>query len=472
MGIGNSGVSRHLVFIYGLMLVSTAVAVRCLCTAGATLLAPAPATGGAGAAGASIAPDALPHVLLALLTILVFSRLLGAVFRRLGQPAVIGEVIAGIALGPSLLGWVAPRVSAFLLPAGVVPFLGLLSQVGVIFFMFTVGLEVDTGMLRRRVHATIAVSHASIVAPFLLGVCLAFFLYPRLSTSNVPFSAFALFIGVAMSVSAFPVLARILIDRGLSKSRIGVVALACAAVDDITAWCLLALVVGLVKSENKGAILTIAPALAYVVLMLKSVRPLLSRVIRMLERTGRIGQDAMALLLALLLLSSLTTESIGIHALFGAFLLGAILPHHAQITRKLDHKLKDVVVVLLLPVFFALTGLRTSLTLVSGAEQWISCGLLIVVASLGKFGGSLLAARVTGMSWRDSAAVGILMNTRGLVELIVLNIGYDLGVVSPPLFAMLVIMALFTTAATTPILQFLLRGSEGTVEYPVAADAA
>ena len=270
----------------------------------------------------------------------------------------------------------------------------MLAQVGVILYMFLVGLELDTRLLRKRTHATVAISHASIVLPFVLGCALALLLYPRLSTSDVPFTGFALFCGVAMSVTAFPVLARILTDRGIQTSRLGVIALTCAAVDDVTAWCLLAFVVSVVKARAAGGLLTFGLTLGYIGVIVL-VRPFLLRVIQKHERSGEVepqradGRAAWALLL-----SSLATEYIGIHALFGAFVLGAIIPHDSKLAQELLHRLEDFVVVLFLPAFFAFTGMRTQIGLVSGAGEWLLCLLIIVIACVGKFGGSFAAARV------------------------------------------------------------------------------
>jgi Kef-type K+ transport system membrane component KefB len=430
-----------------------------VCSVGEGLSAPT-ASGAVGAAiqAKNAVPKTLVHVLLALLTIIVASRALGSVFRLLRQPAVVGEVLAGICLGPSLLGRVAPQAQALLLPADVAPYLGMLSQVGVILFMFLVGLELDTGLLRRRSHATLAISHASMLAPFCLGALAALWLYPAFSNSQVPFTVFAMFVGVAVSVTAFPVLARILTDTGMHRSQLGVVALTCAAVDDVTAWCLLALVVGVAQAEVAGALQTCLLSLAYIVFMLAVIRPLVAKRVALREHHDEVSQTGLALVIVALLASTLTTELIGIHAVFGAFLLGAVIPHSSRLATELQHKLEDLVVVLFLPAFFAFTGLRTQIGLVSGIDQWLACLGVIGVACLGKFGGSYVAARCTGMPTRDAAAIGVLMNTRGLMELIVLNIGLDLGVISPTLFAMMVIMALVTTFATTPLLRFILRG--------------
>lgn len=456
---------------YAAMIAASVVLFLWIRSSGSGLVAPDPAGEVRfGQASRGSHSDVLLHVLLAMLVIIVASRALGMIFRYLQQPAVIGEVIAGVMLGPSLLGRLAPDVSAYLLPKTAAPFLGIIAQIGVVLFMFLIGLQLDTSLLRKKTHSTIAISHASIVAPFLLGSATALWLYPRLSSSDVPFSVFALFMGVSMSVTAFPVLARILTDRGIQKTRLGVIAISCAAVDDVTAWCLLAFVVSVAQARMEGAVTTISLTVGYVAIMLIAVRPLIARLVRQQEILRRVNQGTTALILVGLLLSSLLTEYIGIHALFGAFLLGALIPHESLLAKGLTEKLEDLVVVFLLPAFFAFTGMRTQIGLVSGLENWLICALLIAVACVGKFGGSAAAARLSGLSWRDSASIGILMNTRGLMELIVLNIGLDLKVLSPTLFAMLVIMALVTTIATTPVLSLLQRGrpvDEGDSSAPV-----
>jgi Kef-type K+ transport system membrane component KefB len=401
--------------------------------------------------------EVLYHVLVALVAILLLGRWLGKLFVHFGQPRVIGEMVAGIMLGPSLLGHIWPDAMHFILPTSgpndIRGALGIISQIGVILYMFLVGLELNAGLLKSRAHATVAISHTSILAPFLFGAILALWLYPRFATSDVPFTSFALFMGVAMSITAFPVLARILTDRRMENTELGVIALSCAAIDDVTAWCLLAFVVGVANSAVGGAVQTAVMAVGYIAIMLLVVRPL---AVRFLGHDSDHPQRRMAVwVLVALLFSALTAEWIGIHAIFGAFLLGAIIPHDSDVARDFSNKLEDIVKILLLPAFFAYTGMRTEIGLVSGWEAWLWCGAIILVATLGKFGGSLIAARWTGLGWRLSAALGILMNTRGLMELIVLNIGLELGVISPQLFAMMVIMALVTTIATTPILHAL-----------------
>jgi Kef-type K+ transport system membrane component KefB len=303
----------------------------------------------------------------------------------------------------------------------------------------------------------VAISHASIIVPFLLGVTLALELYPVLSTTDVSFTVFALFLGVSLSVTAFPVLARILTDRKISRSRMGAVALTCAAVDDVTAWCLLALVVGIAQQRAQDAIRVVFLTILFVAVVLGVVAPQVRRALPRLDRSADLTRTELSIVLVAMLVSAMTTEYIGIHGFFGAFIFGAIIPHGTRIAREINHRLNDVVAILFLPAFFAFTGMRTQIGLVSGSRSWLLCGLIVVVACIGKFGGTVIASRWAGLRWRDSAALGILMNTRGLVELIVLNIGLDLGVISPTLFTMLVIMALVTTFMTTPVLHVLLR---------------
>jgi Kef-type K+ transport system membrane component KefB len=400
------------------------------------------------------------HVLLALVVILVVARLLGAIFQTLNQPQVMGEVVAGILLGPSFFGWLVPDLASQVLSPSVAPYLAVISQVGIVLYMFLVGLELDTDLLRQRTKSSIAISHASIVVPFLLGGALALWLYPRYATQsyatgNVSFTVFALFVGVAMSVTAFPVLARILTDRGMQKSQLGAVALACAAVDDVTAWCLLDLVVGVAHAEAGSLLLTLAMTVAFILFVLFAARRGALWLVRRRVQKGQTTRNMFAIVFASLLLAALIAERIGIHGLFGAFLLGTLIPHDSALARDIRDKCEDLVVVLLLPVFFAFTGMHTRIGLLNGTRYWLACLLIIAVAALGKFGGSFLAARLTGSDWREAASLGVLLNTRGLMELIVLNVGLDLGLLSPVLFTMFVLMAIVTTLATAPILRAL-----------------
>jgi len=428
-------------------------------------------TAGHGAAPsiAATPTNRLVHVLVALLVVIVLARLVGMAFRKIGQPPVIGEIVAGIMLGPSLLGRIAPDASAWLLPADVAPFLRVIAEVGVIIYMFLVGVHLNVDDLRRRTRVSIAVSHASIVLPFVLGTLLALWLYPHWAPTGIKFGSFALFIGVAMSITAFPVLARILTDRNLQSTQLGGIALACAAVDDVTAWCLLALLVGAVRAEPGNALITIAFACAFMTAILVFAPRVIGRLSRRVEERDTLDQGTLAILCIGVLLCALTTEVIGIHALFGAFLLGAVIPHDSKLATHLRARLEDVVLVLMLPAFFAFTGMRTQINALGSAYEWLACAVIIAVAAFGKLGGSTIAARLTGLSWRNSLALGVLMNTRGLMELIVLNIGMDLGIVSPPLFTMFVVMALVTAIATSPLVTRLVPALDAVPQGDVPA---
>src|SRR5688572_31818692 len=398
--------------------------------------------------------------------ILALSRVMGFIFSRLHQPQVMGEMIAGIMLGPSLLGLIAPEWSSAIFPAQTVQYLNVLSQVGVIFFLFLIGLELDPKLIRNQGHAAIVISHVSIVAPFLLGAVLALYLYPLVftDTPQMRFTSVALFMGAAMSITAFPVLARILTERNLHKTQVGAIAITCAAVDDVSAWCMLAFVVGVARAKGlEPAMWTAALSLAYVLVMFFAIRPLVGRIEKIYDRQGRLSQNVVAAIFLLILASAWTTEAIGIHALFGAFLMGAIMPKGTQFVRTLSEKLEDYTVILLLPIFFASTGLRTQIGLIENREMWLYTALIVAVACAGKFGGSAIAGRACGLSWREATTVGVLMNTRGLMELVILNIGFQEGVITPAVFAMMVIMALVTTAMTTPVLNWI---------YPAARFAA
>jgi Kef-type K+ transport system membrane component KefB len=398
--------------------------------------------------------DTTAHLLLTLAVVIMLGRLVGWVFAHIGQPPVIGEVIAGIMLGPSLLARLVPDGPAWLLPPAVAPFLREIAQLGVILYMFLVGLELNLSQVRQRAAAALVVAHASIIVPFALGAGLALFLHADLCPAGVPLGSFTLFMGVAMAITAFPVLARILTDRGMTRSDLGVMALTCAAIGDVTAWCLLAVVVGVARAEVQGAIFIVLGAVIYAVGMVLIVRPIARRFAAHHNGDGLSG-GVIALVLVALLLSSLATDLIGIHALFGAFFLGAVIPHDSAIARTFTHKLHELVTILLLPAFFAFTGMRTEIGLVASVHDWLVCGVIIVVATAGKFGGAFLSARLVGISWHNAMGLGLLMNTRGLMELIALNIGLDLGVISPTLFAMMVLMALVTTMATGPLLHSL-----------------
>jgi len=393
-----------------------------------------------------------------LLIILITVRLCGGLFKRIGQPAVIGEMAAGIILGPSVLGAALPNFSAFIFPKESLAHLQLISQVGLILFMYVIGMELDLSLLKKKAGAAVVISHASIVFPYGLGVALSYFIYKEMAPAGVKFYAFALFMGIAMSITAFPVLARVIRERGLSGTKLGTMAITCAAADDITAWCILAFVVAVAKASSLlGAAYVLIATVVYVALMLLAVKPILARLAQKWLPQKSMQPSAVGLVFIVLLLSAYTCEVIGIHALFGAFMAGIVMPNEWNFRKIMTDKIEDVALVLFLPLFFVFTGLRTEIGLLTDSSLWAMCGIIILVAVAGKFGGSAIAARITGESLKDSLSIGALMNTRGLMELVVLNIGYDLGILSPQIFTMLVIMALVTTFLTAPLLTLIGR---------------
>lgn len=398
----------------------------------------------------------LSVLLMQIVVILAAAALFSRLFRRIGQPPVMGEMIAGIVLGPSVLGFFFPQAMAFLFPASSLETLRLLSQIGVVIFMFVVGMELNVRQVKEKGSAAVMISHVSIIVPFILGAGLSLFLYPRLAPPGTSFSGFALFIGVAMSITAFPVLARILEDRGLSQTHLGSIAITCAAVDDVTAWCILALVIAIVQASGiTVSLVTIVFTLAFAAAMIFLVRPQLRRMVKQATGSHVHTRRLIAGVLAFVLISALITETIGIHALFGAFVAGVVMPPSADFRLFLREKLEAFSAAALLPLFFAFTGLRTQISLLNDWQSWALCGVIILVAIAGKLGGSMLMSRWTGMNWTQSFSIGVLMNTRGLVELVVLNIGYDLGILSGRIFAMMVLMALVTTFMTGPLLSLV-----------------
>jgi Kef-type K+ transport system membrane component KefB len=406
---------------------------------------------GEGTAGA--ARGALPTLLLQIIVIVGAARLTGAAFRRIGQPAVIGEIVAGMVVGPSVLGAVAPDAFAFLFPPRSTELLQLFAQIGVILFLFAVGLELDLDLLRRRAQTALFVSHASIVVPYFLGVVLALGLYREFAPPGTRFLAFGLFMGIALSITAFPVLVRILRDRGLMGTPLGNTAVTCAAVDDVTAWTLLAAVVALSGARDmRSAVVTLSLTIAFIGAMLFAIGPALRRGLATAAASEEPGKTAVALVLVFLLGAALATELIGIHALFGAFLAGVVMPRSPRFRAYFAVRLEEFSSVFLLPLFFAFTGLRTKIGLLGDARSWLFCALVVLVATMGKLGGSMIAARLTGTAWGDAFALGALMNSRGLMELIALNVGYELGILSPRIFAIMVLMAIVTTFATGPLL--------------------
>jgi Kef-type K+ transport system membrane component KefB len=454
---------RKLVFSYVLLVGLPLLALVAVLAVGARLTAPHAAPVIAGTR-AGTAVENIPLILLVgqITVILVVSRLVGHLFRKIRQPHVVGEMLAGIMLGPSLFGWLAPHLSASLFPPSNLYFLNAISQLGLVLFMFLVGLELNPKELYAHGEATVLMSHVSIVIPFALASILSLFLYPRLSDDSVSFMNFALFMGAAMAITAFPVLARILADLQLLRSRLGTIAIACAAVDDVSGWCILAYIVVLIRAAHSAnsVWITLAGLGVFLFVMIAGVRRLLGRLLRSYEEQGGLSDNLLALVLAVALVSALSTEALGLHLLFGAFVAGAVMPKDPRFVAYLNEKFESVTILLLLPLFFAFTGLRTRIGLVHGGEMWLYCALIIAVAVTGKIGGTSIAARVGGLSWQNSAQLGVLMNTRGLMELVILNIGLDLKVISPSLFSMMVIMALVTTFMTTPVLLWIRGGAQ------------
>lgn len=398
----------------------------------------------------------LAILLAQIVTIIFVARFFGWICKKIGQPSVIGEIIAGIVLGPSLIGLYFPEFSAALFPTESLGNLQFLSQIGLILFMFVIGMELDLKVLRNKAHEAVVISHASIIIPFALGMSLAYFIYQSFAPEGVEFLSFGLFLGIAMSITAFPVLARIVQERGMQKTRLGTIVITCAAADDITAWCILAAVIAIVKAGSfVSSLYIIGMAIAYVIFMIKVVRPFLKRVGDLHASKEKLSKPIVAIFFLTLIISSYATEVIGIHALFGAFMAGAIMPENSKFRNIFIEKVEDVALVLLLPLFFVFTGLRTEIGLLNDPYLWKVTGLIILVAVVGKFVGSALAAKFVGQNWKDSLTIGALMNTRGLMELVVLNIGYDLGVLTPEIFAMMVIMALVTTFMTGPALDII-----------------
>ena len=400
----------------------------------------------------------LTTLLIQIIAVLLMVRLFGYLFNYIGQPGVIGEIVAGIVLGPSVLGALFPDAFQFLFPPDSLTNLELLSQVGLILFMFVIGMELDFSVLKNKINETLVISHAGILVPFFLGILSSYWIYEEYASSQTPFLPFALFIGISMSITAFPVLARIIQERNMTKTPLGTLAIASAANDDVTAWCLLAVVIAISKAGSfASALYSVGLAVVYIAIMFLVVRPFLKKVGEVYANQEAINKTFVAFILLILIISSCITEVIGIHALFGAFMAGVVMPSNIGFRKVMMEKVEDISLVFFLPLFFAFTGLRTEIGLINSLELWLVCLLLVTVAVAGKLGGCAVAARLVGESWKDSLTVGTLMNTRGLMELVALNIGYEMGVLPPSIFVILVIMALVTTFMTTPLLHLVER---------------
>lgn len=398
----------------------------------------------------------LTILLFQIIAVLLMVRLFGFLFSYIGQPGVIGEIVAGIVLGPSVLGFFFPDAFHFLFPASSLTNLELLSQVGLILFMFVIGMELDFSVLKNKINETLVISHAGILVPFFLGILSSYWIYEKYASSHTPFLPFALFIGISMSITAFPVLARIIQERNMAKTQLGTLTIASAANDDVTAWCLLAIVIAISKAGTfASALYSVGLAIAYIAVMFLLVRPFLKKVGEVYANKEAINKTFVAFILLILIISSCITEVIGIHALFGAFMAGVVMPSNIGFRKVMMEKVEDISLVFFLPLFFAFTGLRTQIGLINSPELWGVCALLVTVAIAGKLGGCAIASRLVGESWKDSLTIGTLMNTRGLMELVALNIGYEMGILPPSIFVILVIMALITTFMTTPLLHLV-----------------
>lgn len=386
------------------------------------------------------------RILLAVGVVIVAARAVAWVFGRWGQPRVLGEIVAGVLLGPSVLGLVLPAVEGYLFPTPVVDGLRTLSQFGLVLFMFLVGLEVDARELRGSGRTVTAVANASLVVPFVLALGFAAAVHPVFGAGVDPLP-FCLFLGAAMAVTAFPVLARILQESGLAKERVGVLSLVCAAVNDVAAWIVVAVVIAIASASGPGhAVISLVLGLVFVAVMFLVVRPLLRRW----------GEPPVWAVLAIAVLSAWIGEQIGVHAIIGGFLAGLVMPRRPEWQRSIADRIGGVVGALLLPIFFAVVGIATRVDQLT----WAGLALLVgvaVVAIAGKLGGASVAARLAGESWRDSLTIGVLMNTRGITEIVILSTGLQLGLISPLVFTAMVLMALLTTAMAAPALRLVRR---------------
>ncbi|MDR1937895.1 MAG: cation:proton antiporter, partial [Tannerellaceae bacterium] len=395
-------------------------------------------------------------LLLQIIAILLTCRFFGWLFKKIGQPTVIGEILAGIVLGPSILGHLAPGISDFLFREESLANINILSQFGLILFMFAIGMELDLGEVRKKLKETILISHTSTIVPFFFGMLTAYFVYDRYADQSTPFLSFALFIGISMSITAFPVLARIIQERGLTKSHLGTLTLASAANGDITAWCLLAVVIAIAQAGSMlSAVYSILFSGVYLLLMFFVIQPFLRMIGHIYHNKEVIDKGMVALMFLILICSSYLTQILGLHALFGAFIAGVVMPGNIKFRKILTEKVEDVSLVLFLPLFFVSTGLRTEIDLLNTPELWWICGAITLTAIAGKFGGAFFSARFVGESLKNSFYIGALMNTRGLMELVVLTIGYEMHILPPPVFVMLVLMTLVTTFMTAPLIAFI-----------------
>ena len=396
----------------------------------------------------------LLKLMIQITVVLAVCRVVGDIFLKIGQPRVNGEMFAGILLGPSLLGWVWPQASQYVFPPGSTEFLNALGQLGVVLFMFLAGLGINPADLASQARATITTSVVGIVAPFLLAFALSAYLQPRFAP-EANFTNFALLIGAAMTITALPMLAKLLLERDILGTPLGTVAVACSGVAGVATWCILAYVVLLVKGQGKSSLYLsfagIAVLFAATFLVLK---PLLQRLGDQFNRGGVLNEKAMAITIIAVVGLAVCAGYLGLHPLFGAFLVGAAMPKTGRFTSYVVGRLDTITLSLLLPLYLAFSGLRTNVLALRGAQMWMICGLVILVGILGKVVASFLAAWASGMPGRQAAGLGSLMNMRGLICLIVLNMGVDLKIINTVIFSMMVVMALVNTLLTLPMFNY------------------
>ena len=407
-------------------------------------------------------------VIVQLIVIIAASRLFGALFRRLGQPQVCGEIAAGLILGPSFFGGLFPALFHRVFDPSVNQIFSTMSQLGLVMLMFMIGLEFDFSHLKDNRRLALWVSTAGVLAPFALGFLLGWQMHLALGLGG-NWINFALFIATAMSITAIPTLGRIMIELNIHRTRLGTVTISAAAVNDAAGWVILALVSGIARSsfDPRQFAIMIACTLVFTAAMMYIVRPLAIRAIHsgLGRNAGELSLSAFAAVMIVILLSAVATNWIGIFSIFGPFILGAVLHDQLDLVAAVRRRLQDFVMVFFLPIFFTYTGLRTEIGSMSRARDWLLCGLVLLAAIAGKVGGCALAARASDLSWRDASLIGIMMNTRGLMELIVINMGYDLGIIPKSVFFMLVLMAVLTTYLTAPLMRLLVKGSEIERDY-------
>jgi Kef-type K+ transport system membrane component KefB len=421
-----------------------------------------------GPLAALASTNAVDRVLVAVAVVVAVAALGGAIARRLGQPAVVGELVGGVALGPSALGAADPSFQHWLFPTAAMPSLNVLAQLGVILFMFLIGAELAPGALRRSGGRAVVIGHAAMAPALLCGVVVALSLrghYPSAQSGTMPF---LLFIGLCFAITAFPVLARVLDEEKLIRTRIGTTGIAAAGIGDITAWCLLALVVAAVRQSSLGSAgAALGLVAAFAVAMVTLVRPAVARLVAWAEKAGPDAGSARKVtvsagLVCLVLACGLATNAMGVHAIFGAFLAGVVMPRDNKLIKELITQIEGVVLWVMLPLFFMTVGLQTNLRSLTGGS-WLVCLAVIAIAVVAKVGGTSGAATAVGERPRTALALGAMMNCRGLTELIVLQLGLQLGVLSPSLFSIFVVMTLVTTAMTGPLLRRLLPTEERVV---------